>query len=169
MNAIYSTRWNVSLERLFLHRRGVRKACFPYGNSFPMASVGYGKVALPHGKPVSAQAWGTGSMPPVREFVPVGTTVVGRKFAPLAQLYHSGLLCCCFPLPRISMLSDLGTTARGHSQDRSSHQHSHISDNIEIWGRGAGNEQVTEFGDVCSICKPEVDKASPRSIDLMTF
>ena len=67
------------------------------------------------------------------------------------------------------MLSDLGTTARGHSQDRSSHQHSHISDNIEIWGRGAGNEQVTEFGDVCSICKPEVDKASPRSIDLMTF
>ena len=52
------------------------------------------------------------------------------------------------------MLSDLGTTARGHSQDRSSHHHSHTSDNIEIWGRGAGNEQVTEFGDVCSICKP---------------
>ena len=52
------------------------------------------------------------------------------------------------------MLSDLGTTARGHSQDRSSHHHSHTSDNIEIGGRGTGNEQVTEFGDVCSICKP---------------
>ena len=57
---------------LFLHRRGVREACFPYGNSFPLASVGYGKVAFPHGKHVSAQAWGTGSMLPARELVPVG-------------------------------------------------------------------------------------------------
>ena len=43
------------------------------------------------------------------------------------------------------MLSDLGTTARGHSQDKSSRHHSHTSDNIEIWGRGAGNEQVTDL------------------------
>jgi hypothetical protein len=72
VNAIYSTRWSVSLERLFLHRRGVREACFLYGNSFPLASVGYGKVAFPHGKLVSAQAWGTGIVLPVRELVPVG-------------------------------------------------------------------------------------------------
>ena len=57
---------------LFLHRCGLQEACFPYGNSFPLASVGYGKVAFPHGKRVSAQAWGTGSVLPVRELVPVG-------------------------------------------------------------------------------------------------
>ena len=37
------------------------------GNPFPLASVGYGKVALPRGKPVSAQAWGAGGMFPVPE------------------------------------------------------------------------------------------------------
>ena len=39
------------------------------GNPFPLASVGYGKVALPRGKPVSAQACGTGSVLPVRELL----------------------------------------------------------------------------------------------------
>jgi hypothetical protein len=42
------------------------------GNPFPLASVGYGKVALPRGKPVSAQAWGTGSVLPVQEPIPIG-------------------------------------------------------------------------------------------------
>ena len=59
-----------------------REACFPYRNPFPLASVGYGKVALPRGKLVSAhaglgygkrasrtgtrsrwQAWATGRLP----------------------------------------------------------------------------------------------------------
>ena len=57
---------------LFLHRRGVQEACFPYGIRFPLASVGYGKVAFPYGNPVSAQAWVMGSMLPVREPIPVG-------------------------------------------------------------------------------------------------
>ena len=57
---------------LFLHRRGVREACFQYGNPFLLAGVGNGKVPFPYGSPVSAQAWGTGSMLPVRDPIPVG-------------------------------------------------------------------------------------------------
>ena len=63
--------------RSFPHGRPVSaqafgEACFPYGNPFPLASVGYGKVPFLYRSPVSAQAWGTGSMLPVRDPIPVG-------------------------------------------------------------------------------------------------
>ena len=52
--------------------RGVREACFPYGNTILRAGVAHGKLGFPYGKRVSALAWRTGSMLPVREFIPVG-------------------------------------------------------------------------------------------------
>ena len=51
------------MGNMLLRWRGVREACFPYGNSFLLAGVAYGKVGFPYGNHVSALAWCLGSTP----------------------------------------------------------------------------------------------------------
>ena len=62
------------------------------GNPFRLASVGYGKVAFPRGKPVFAQAWGTGSLLPVcRNPFPLASVGYGEVFPAWEACFCTGV------------------------------------------------------------------------------
>ena len=74
------------------------------GNLFPLASVGYGKVAFPRGKSVFAQAGK--SVLPVQEPIPVGKRGVREGLSRTGGLFLHGE--ACFPYGNPFPLASVG-------------------------------------------------------------